>query len=135
MKARNSSRPTRGSQIDHAYAGNGARYADLNNAFVYRKKIVDGCTCSGRDSFGVARIDVASDPTLRPGDIVATGDNVKAALIAMQAAKERARDTATDRSAPRGSSRTATAVPVPPAAKAPAEAPTPSEPTDDIPED
>ena len=109
MKARNSSRPTRGSQIDHAYAGNGARYADLNNAFVYRKKIVDGCTCSGRDSFGVARIDVASDPTLRPGDIVATGDNVKAALIAMHAARERGRDTATERPALRGSSRTATA--------------------------
>ena len=124
-----------GSQIDQAYAGNGARYASLDNAFVYRKKVVDGCTCNGRDSFGLARIDVASDPTLRPGDIVATGDNVKAALIATQAAKERARDTATDRSAPRGSSRTATAVPVPPAAKAPAEAPTPSEATDDIPED
>jgi len=124
-----------GSQIDQAYAGNGARYASLDNAFVYRKKVVDGCTCNGRDSFGLARIDVASDPTLRPGDIVATGDNVKAALIATQAAKERARDTATDRSAPRGSPRTATAVPVPPAAKAPAEAPTPSEPTDDIPED
>ena len=124
-----------GSQIDHAYAGNGARYADLNNAFVYRKKIVDGCTCNGRDSFGVARIDVASDPTLRPGDIVATGDNVKAALIAMHAARERGRDTATERPALRGSSRTATAAPVPPAAKAPAETPTPSEATDDIPED
>ena len=35
------------------------------------------------------RIDVASDPTLRQGDIVASGDNVKAALIAMAAAKER----------------------------------------------
>jgi len=32
---------------------------------------------------------VANDPTLRQGDIVASGDNVKAALIAMQAAKER----------------------------------------------
>jgi hypothetical protein len=78
-----------GSQIDHAIAGDGARYADLDNAFVYRQKIVDGCTCNGRDSFGLARIDVASDPTLRPGDIVASGDNVKAALIAMAAAKER----------------------------------------------
>jgi len=124
-----------GSQIDQAYAGNGARYASLDNAFVYRKKVVDGCTCNGRDSFGLARIDVASDPTLRPGDIVATGDNVKAALIAMHAARERGRDTATERPALRGSSRTATAAPVPPAAKAPAEAPTPSEATDDIPED
>lgn len=78
-----------GSQIDHAYASNGQHYEDLDNAFVYRQKIVPGCTCNGKDSFGLARIDIAQDPTVRPGDIVATGDNVKAALIAMQAAKER----------------------------------------------
>jgi len=78
-----------GSQIDQAVAANGARYADLDNAFVYRQKIVEGCTCNGKDAFGLARIDVANDPTLRQGDIVASGDNVKAALIAMAAAKER----------------------------------------------
>jgi hypothetical protein len=78
-----------GSQIDHAYASGGQRYADLENAFVYRQKMVPGCTCNGKDAFGLARIDIAQDPTLRPGDIVASGDNVKAALIAMQAAKER----------------------------------------------
>ena len=78
-----------GSQIDQAVAANGARYADLDNAFAYRQKIVEGCTCNGKDSFGLARIDVANDPTLRQGDIVASGDNVKAALIAMAAAKER----------------------------------------------
>ncbi len=104
-----------GSQIDHAYAGNGQRYADLDNAFVYRQKIVEGCSCNGKDSFGLARIDVAADPTLRPGDIVATGDNVKAALIAMHAAKERGL-AAAERPALRGS-RTATSAPVPPAAK------------------
>jgi len=78
-----------GSQIDAAVAADGTRYSDLDNAFVYRKKIVEGCTCNGKDAFGLARIDVANDPTLRPGDIVASGDNVKAALIAMAAAKER----------------------------------------------
>jgi Protein of unknown function (DUF2865) len=71
-----------GSQIDHAVAANGARYANLENAFVYREKIVPGCTCNGKDAFGLAKIDIASDPTLRPGDIVSTGDNQKAALIA-----------------------------------------------------
>ena len=81
--------------------GNGARYADLDNAFVYRQKIVEDCTCNGKDSFGLAQIDVAADPTLRQGDIVATGDNVKAALIAMAAAKERARG-ANERPALRG---------------------------------
>jgi Protein of unknown function (DUF2865) len=71
-----------GAQIDHAVASNGARYANLENAFVYREKIVSGCTCNGKDAFGLAKIDVANDPTLKPGDIVATGDNQKAALIA-----------------------------------------------------
>ena len=63
-----------GSQIEHAVASNGARYADLDNAFVYRRKFVEGCTCNGRTAFGLARIDPAADPTLRPGDIIATAD-------------------------------------------------------------
>jgi hypothetical protein len=33
--------------------------------------VVDNCTCNGRDAFGIARLDVAADPTLRTGDIVA----------------------------------------------------------------
>jgi hypothetical protein len=125
-----------GSQIDHAYAGGGQRYADLENAFVYRQRIVEGCSCNGKDAFGLARVDVASDPTLRSGDIVSSGDNVKAALIAMHAAKERgqAAQAAAERPALRGS-RTATSEPAPRPAKAPAEAPVPTEATDDIPED
>ncbi len=86
-----------GSQIDHATASNGTRYASLENAFVYREKIVPGCTCNGKDSFGLAKIDVAHDPTLRPGDIVATGDNQKAALLA--AANRQARNTITEKPA------------------------------------
>jgi len=61
-----------GAAIDHAVAANGARYADLDNAFVYRKSIVPGCTCNGRDAFGLAHVDVAQDTTLRAGDIVVT---------------------------------------------------------------
>jgi hypothetical protein len=61
-----------GSPIEHAAAADGQRYADIDNAFVYRQKIVPGCTCNGRDSFGLAPIDIASDTTLRAGDIVAT---------------------------------------------------------------
>jgi hypothetical protein len=114
-----------GSQIDHAYAGNGARYADLDNAFVYRQKIVEGCTCNGKDSFGLTRIDINADPTLRQGDIVASGDNVKAALIAMAASKERRE--AAERPALRGSVSRRAALPAgatpvspPPAAPEPA---------------
>ena len=95
-----------GSQIDNAYASNGARYADIDNAFVYREKVVDNCTCNGKDSFGLARIDISADPTLRQGDIVSTGDNVKAALIAMAASKER-REAAAAPPALRGTTRRA----------------------------
>jgi hypothetical protein len=62
-----------GSRIDGAVAPNGARYADLDQAFAYRDKTVPNCSCNGRDGLGLARIDATADPTLRPGDIVATG--------------------------------------------------------------
>lgn len=60
-----------GSSIERAAAADGSRYADLDHAFLYRDRLVADCTCNGRDSFGLAPVDVASDPTLRPGDIVA----------------------------------------------------------------
>ena len=82
-----------GTQIDQAIAANGARYAKLENAFVYRQKIVPNCTCNGKNEFGLAKIDVKSDPTLKPGDIVSTGDNQKAALLA--AANRNVRQTVT----------------------------------------
>lgn len=67
-----------GGGIDHAVASDGSHYADLDNAFLYRQQIVTGCTCNGRSPFGLAHIDVTTDPTLRPGDIVATKDGLAA---------------------------------------------------------
>lgn len=67
-----------GSNIDTALAADGSRYADSDNAYLYRKQMVAGCTCNGRDAFGLAHIDAASDPTLRPGDIVATKNGLMA---------------------------------------------------------
>lgn len=61
-----------GSEIDRAVARDGARYADLDTAFMYRRRLVPNCTCNGKDVFGLAPYDLANDPTLRPGDIVAT---------------------------------------------------------------
>ena len=61
-----------GNSIDHALAPDGKRYSELATAFAYRKKIIPGCTCNGRDAFGLVTAPVADDPTLRPGDIVAT---------------------------------------------------------------
>ena len=65
-----------GSEIEGAVAGDGARYSDLNTAFLYRKHLVANCTCNGRDAFGLATLDVKTDPTLRPGDIISTKDGL-----------------------------------------------------------
>jgi len=63
-----------GSAIDHAAARDGQRYTDLDNAYVYRDHLLPDCTCNGKDAFGLAPYDSKYDPTLRPGDIVATKD-------------------------------------------------------------
>jgi hypothetical protein len=67
-----------GNSIDHAVAPDGQRYSELATAFTYRKKIVPDCTCNGRDAFGLVNTAVADDPTLRPGDIVATNAGLMA---------------------------------------------------------
>jgi hypothetical protein len=61
-----------GSDISRAVAKDGTRYSALENAFVYRTRVVSDCTCNGKDAFGTAPVDVSADPTLRSGDIVAT---------------------------------------------------------------
>jgi len=62
-----------GSNIDHAYASTGERYADSENAFAYRKALRADCTCNGRSPAGLAPVDLAMDGSLRSGDVVATG--------------------------------------------------------------
>jgi hypothetical protein len=61
-----------GGKPEYAVASDGQRYANLENAFVYREKIVENCSCTGKGPGGLAQIDVESDPTLRAGDVVAT---------------------------------------------------------------
>jgi hypothetical protein len=61
-----------GSGIDQASAADGTPYSKLENAFVYRERMVSDCTCTGKEIGGTVAIDIHSDPTLRPGDIVAT---------------------------------------------------------------
>lgn len=68
-----------GSSIDHAAAENGKSYSSLPNAFRYRNEIVAGCTCNGKDTFGLAHIDAKNDPTLRKGDMVASEDGLMVA--------------------------------------------------------
>jgi hypothetical protein len=65
-----------GTEIGYATAIDGTRYDQLVNAFAYREKIVPGCTCNGREPFGMATMKIEDDPTLMPGDIVATKDGL-----------------------------------------------------------
>jgi hypothetical protein len=68
-----------GGEIGSAADSTGARYAKLDQAFAYRKSVVPGCSCNGKDAFGLVTVDVASDPTVRAGDIIATADGLKPA--------------------------------------------------------
>lgn len=61
-----------GSTIDYAVARDGSRYADLPNAYLYRKRMVANCSCNGRSTVGLAPMAPESDPTLRRGDVIAT---------------------------------------------------------------
>ena len=61
-----------GGNMNYAVASDGTRYADLDNAFAFRERLVPDCSCTGQGPGGLAQIDVESDPTLRAGDIVVT---------------------------------------------------------------
>jgi hypothetical protein len=68
-----------GGTIDEATAGNGKPYSELPNAFRYRNEIVAGCTCNGKDQFGLAPVRIEDDPTLRKGDLVAGANGLMVA--------------------------------------------------------
>ena len=67
-----------GSGIEYAVATDGKRYADLPTAFLYRKKLTADCTCNGNTAGGLVSMPAKDDPTLRPGDIVATNTGLVA---------------------------------------------------------
>jgi hypothetical protein len=75
-----------GSAIDHAVSEGGKPYSALPNAFKYRSEIVSGCTCNGKDQFGLAKVDIHDDPTLRKGDLVAGADGL---MVAAKSADKR----------------------------------------------
>lgn len=61
-----------GAGIENAVSGDGVQYVKLQNAFVYREKMIPECTCNGAGNAGLANLDPTTDPTLQPGDIVVT---------------------------------------------------------------
>lgn len=66
-----------GNGIDYAVASDGSPYTKLQNAFVYREKMIPECTCTGLENTGLENLDPENDPTLQPGDIVVTAQGVK----------------------------------------------------------
>jgi hypothetical protein len=68
-----------GSSIDSARTSGGKPYSELPNAFKYRTEIVAGCTCNGKDQFGLAKVSIDDDPTVRKGDIIAGKDGLMVA--------------------------------------------------------
>jgi hypothetical protein len=76
-----------GGSIDDATTEEGKNYSSLPNAFRYRTELVDGCTCNGKDHFGLAALPIENDPTLRKGDIVASNDGL---MIVSRSAGKRA---------------------------------------------
>jgi len=67
-----------GDSIDHAVGADGKPYRELSTAFSYRERIVPGCTCNGKDAFGLVNTPLEEDATLRSGDIVATNSGLMA---------------------------------------------------------
>jgi hypothetical protein len=63
-----------GRSIDSARSEDGERYSKIPNAYVYRERLVPGCSCTANNPLGLAPQDIAEDPTLRKGDILATDD-------------------------------------------------------------
>lgn len=62
--------------IDAAYSYDGDAYRALPNAYAYRTELKPACSCNGGDGMGLGRIDIKDDPTLKPGDMVATGSGI-----------------------------------------------------------
>jgi len=75
-----------GTSIDHAVTESGKSYSELPNAFRYRNEIVAGCTCNGKDQIGLAPVRIEDDPTLRKGDIIASGGGL---MVAGRGAEKR----------------------------------------------
>jgi len=88
-----------GGDIKSAVAADGTHYANLAHAFLYRERFAPNCSCDGKDSGGLAPIDLNADTALRAGDIVATQDGL--AVFKGWAAKQGERQSPTFTPLPR----------------------------------
>jgi hypothetical protein len=66
-----------GSSIERASTKDGKLYSALPDAFRYRRELVPGCTCNGKDVIGLAQIKIEDDRTIRRGDMIASKDGLE----------------------------------------------------------
>ncbi|MFG1461937.1 DUF2865 domain-containing protein [Xanthobacter sp. DSM 24535] len=64
----------RGGSIEHATDRGGSSYSDLPNAFRYRTRLADSCSCTGNGPLGLASVAIEEDTSLQKGDIVMQAD-------------------------------------------------------------
>ncbi len=76
--ARGNATPVQMCQAFCPASATGERYAESENAYVYRKALRADCTCNGRDPAGLAPVDLTLDTSLRPGDVIATTNGLVA---------------------------------------------------------
>ncbi|MGQ3675555.1 DUF2865 domain-containing protein [Xanthobacter sp. TB0139] len=63
---------TSSGSIDTAVSIRGTSYVSMPTAYLFRKKLVEGCSCTGGSVGGLRHVDIKNDPTLRKGDVVMT---------------------------------------------------------------
>lgn len=68
---------SRSGAIEEARGAGGRPYTALSTAFRFRESLVDGCSCQGTVTAGLARLPLAQDHTLRPGDAVVMASGVR----------------------------------------------------------
>ncbi len=66
---------TSSGEIGTAVNIRGRSYASLPAAFLFRRQVVDGCSCNTSGvGGGLQHVDIKDDPTLKAGDVVMTKD-------------------------------------------------------------
>lgn len=66
---------TSSGEIGTAVNSRGRSYASLPAAFLFRRQVVDGCSCNASGvGGGLQHVDIKDDPTLKAGDVVMTKD-------------------------------------------------------------
>lgn len=114
--------PNPGGQMEQAFGVDGAKYADLPNAFRYRKEFVGGCSCKPEGMSWAEALAGVEDKTVKKGDIIV--DEQKAIEMSRpQTPGQQPKPGGQQARAPRAERPTTPRPPLTPASPPPSEAP------------